>query len=186
MAYKNQRGVLLISTDYKKVLRVASKTFLNNITHLFKRYTVYKGVLYLNDEILLRNQANVRAKNIRRGLCTKDAQNTITKFKSKDKSKHLSLIVEELYKINLIISASSLLVPRNYINKLFLLFSDKEDSMPLVTILSTRETRQITSRTTTQDLKPNIVKSLPLTLVTWKVTRFKKRKDRPIYSYLSS
>jgi hypothetical protein len=73
MAYENQRGVLLISTNYKKVLRVTSKTFLNNITYLFKRYTIYKGVLYLNDEILLRNQANVKAKNIHRGLCAKDA-----------------------------------------------------------------------------------------------------------------
>ena len=55
IAYKNQRGVLLIGTNYKKVLRVASKTFLNNMTYLFKRCTIREGVLYLNNEILLRN-----------------------------------------------------------------------------------------------------------------------------------
>jgi hypothetical protein len=132
----------LLSTNYKGILQTAGKNFLNNITQIFKRCSVCKGILSLNNKILIRNKGDIIARNIRGGLSAKDASNTITKIKAKGKRVvliHIDLLADKLGNINLTISASGLLIVREYTGKLFPSFSDKDATLPLVTVTSARE-----------------------------------------------
>jgi hypothetical protein len=52
---------------------------------------------------------------------------------------YTDLLVDKLGSINLTISALGLLIIREYIDKLFPSFSDKDTTLPLVTVTSTKE-----------------------------------------------
>jgi hypothetical protein len=115
---------------------------LNNITQIFKRYSVYKGILSLNNKILIRNKGDIVARNIRGGLSAKDALNAIIKIKAKGRRvvlTYIDMLADKLGNINLTISALGLLIVREYIDKLFPFFSDKDTTLPLVIVTSTRE-----------------------------------------------
>jgi hypothetical protein len=115
---------------------------LNNITQIFKRCSVHKGILSLNNKILIRNKGDIVARNIRGGLSAKDASNAIAKIKAKGRRAvltYIDLLADKLGNINLTISASGLLIVREYTDKLFPSFGDKDATLPLVTVTSARE-----------------------------------------------
>jgi hypothetical protein len=96
----------------------------------------------LNNKILIRNKGDIIARNIRGGLSAKDASNAITKVKAKGRRAvltHIDLLANELGNINLTIGALGLLIVREYIDKLFPSFSDKDVTLPLVIVTSARE-----------------------------------------------
>jgi hypothetical protein len=56
---------------------------------------------------------------------------------------YIDLLADKLGNINLIISALGLLIIREYINKLFLFFSNKDITLPLVIVTFTKENTPI-------------------------------------------
>jgi hypothetical protein len=96
----------------------------------------------LNNKILIRNKGDIIARNMCGGLSAKDASNAIAKIKDKGRRAVLmyaDLLADELGDINLTISASGLLIVREYTDELFPSFSDKDTTLPLVTVTSARE-----------------------------------------------
>jgi hypothetical protein len=80
---------------------------------------------------------------------------------------YTDLLVDKLGNINLIISALGLLIIREYINKLFPSFSNKDTTLPLVIVTSTKE-------------------NTPVAITLAVLNRFIKRKARPNNLYTRS
>jgi len=146
------RGVWLLSTNCEGILQTAGKNFLNNITQIFKRCSVRKGILNLNNEILIRNKGDIIARNMRGGLSAKDASNAITKIKDKGRRAvltHADLLADKLGDTNLTIGALGLLIVREYTDELFPSFSDKDVTLPPVTVTSARENAPVATTPST-------------------------------------
>jgi hypothetical protein len=80
---------------------------------------------------------------------------------------YIDLLVDKLRNINLIISALGLLIIREYIDKLFLSFSNKDITLPLVIVTSTKE-------------------NTPIAIILAVLNRSTKRKARPSNLYIRS
>jgi hypothetical protein len=79
---------------------------------------------------------------MRGGLSAKDALNAIAKIKDKGRRAvltYIDLLADELGDTNLTISALGLLIIKEYTDELFPSFSDKDTTLPPVTVTSARE-----------------------------------------------